>query len=90
MLLKKCVLCEKDEARKKYRADYRKRPEVVARKRLSDAEPRVLKRKKDYWKKPEAKEQRNKRRREQYKIPEIRRTVRQYQKDRYGKRRHRR
>jgi hypothetical protein len=52
-------------------------------------EPRVLKRKKDYWKKPEAKEQRNKRRKEQYKIPEVRESVRSYQKEWYRKKHHR-
>jgi len=83
------LLREKGGARKKYRTDYRKRPVVVARKKLADMEPQVLKRKRDYWKKPEAKEQRNKRRREQYKIPEVRQAVRGYQKDWYKKRHHR-
>ena len=83
------LLREKGEARKKYRADYRKRPEVVARKRLSDMQPLVLKRKRDYLKRPGAKEQRNKRRREQYKVPEVRQAVRNYQKDWYRKKHHR-
>jgi hypothetical protein len=82
------ILYEKSEARKKYRHDYRQRPEVKAKKARSDLKPEVLKRKKNQQKTPKAREVINKRRKGQYKIPEVRQAVRSYQKDWY-KERHR-